>query len=158
MSVHIDPLVRFLWLIANSEANYAGDSRIRPLHFLIALLKLPDDSVIRLLKESKTEDDILQHLKKVGRDICGYLEMDKDRVKILRRRVRKDIHNSTKDRSDIQMLHRSEEARELFHSAQKKAESLNCEKLNSLHLLEALFMDGYVSIDPDGGVTFINKP
>jgi len=155
MDLHIDALIRFVWAIANAEANYAGDSRIRPLHFFIAILKIPDPKLIRTLQDSEG-DEIGDQISKTGRDICGFLEMDADALKKLRREVRHDIFHSSRDRSDIQTLHRSEESRELFHAAAKRVQ-IGGEALTPLHLLEALFSSGTISLDAAGKVFFSKR-
>lgn len=152
MSLQIDTSIRFVWAIANAEANYAGDSRIRPLHFFIAILKIPDPKFIRTLQDSEAEDEFGDQISKTGRDICGFLEMDTEALKKLRRDIRHDIFHSSRDRSDIQSLHRSEESRELFHTAAKQAEKQAVGMLTPLHLLEVLFSSGSISLDATGKV------
>ncbi len=150
MSLCIEKPVRFVWLIANTEAYLAGEERIRPAHFFLALLKVADPRFSRQLAGVEVSGDEQKLLDKNGQDIRRYLEMNPEEVKQLRRSIRKQIRPENKTISGMKFLHRTSESRQLFRVAAKRAVQKGKITLTSPCLLEALFASGMIQLDSLG--------
>jgi hypothetical protein len=154
MSLYIEKPVRFVWLIANTEAYLAGEERIRPLHFFLALLKAADPRLGLQLVESGINQDEQMKLAKDGKDICRYLELTPSEAKTLRRSIRKKIRPQDRSISGMQFLHRTPESRQLFRVAAQRAAAKGETALSSPRLLESLFSTGMIAFDSEGQLVY----
>lgn len=157
MSLYIEKPVRFVWLIANTEAYLAGEKLIRPLHFFLALLKVADPNFGHQLEEVEVSEDEQKQLAKNGRDICRYLETNPEKAKVLRRSIRQQIRPHDKKISGMKFLHRSPESRQLFRIAAQRAVQNGKITLSAPCLLEALFASGLISFDSAGQLVYGEK-
>jgi ATP-dependent Clp protease ATP-binding subunit ClpC len=148
MSLSIDTSSQFVWAMANTEANFAHDDRIRPVHFFLGILKFCDVRFPSQIKNVDLSDEERQFLVELGAQTRHYLEMRPEEVTKLRRSMRSQIRTeSAPPPHELSMLHRSDEARKVFSIAASKAVATNSTRLNALHILEALFESGEVSAD-----------
>lgn len=150
MSLYIEKPVRFVWLLANTEAYLAGEVRIRPIHFFLALLKVADPKFGQQITGAEISEEEQKQLAKNGRDVCRYLEMNPSEAKQLRRSIRKQIRPANKSISGMELLHRAPESRQIFRLAAHRAIQKGKITLTSLSLLEALFASGMISLDSAG--------
>ena len=154
MSLYIEKPVRFVWLIANTEAYLAGEERIRPLHFFLALLKAADPKLGLQLVASDINQDEQMKLAKDGKDICRYLEMTPSDAKRMRRAIRKQIRPTDVSISGMKFLHRTPESRQLFRVAAQRAAARGETVLSSPCLLESLFATGMIALDTEGQLVY----
>lgn len=147
MSVSIDISGQFVWAIANSESNLAGDERIRPVHLLLGVLKVADEKFPVQVKGVNLSEEETKRLAQAGRQVRQFLEMKSEEITTLRRSIRTDIRQGRKPRSDAQLLHRSDEARQVFAGAAERAAKAGTSGVSIVHLLEALFDTGVVNIE-----------
>jgi len=157
MSLYIEKPVRFVWLIANTEAYLAGEKLIRPLHFFLALLKVADPNFGRQLEGVEISENEQKQLAKNGRDICRFLEMNPEKAKVLRRSIRQEIRLHNRKISGMKFLHRSPESRQLFRVAAQCAVQKGKIALSAPCLLEALFASGLIAFDSAGQLVYGEK-
>jgi len=91
MSIAIDVSVQFTWAIANTEAFLAGDSRIRPIHFLLGILKVIDPAFTEQVSGLDLPEEHLVRLKRTAQAARHYLEMSPDDITNFRRRLRRTV-------------------------------------------------------------------
>jgi len=147
MSLHVDTSVQIVWALANTEANLAGDDRIRPVHFFLGVLKLIDPQFQRQLEGVELPEEGRQQVAQHSRGLRQYLEMTCEEVTRLRRSVRRQLREGKSARKDIRMLHRSDDSRDVFQAAAAKVVGAGGTALSVAHLAEALFETGSVSLD-----------
>jgi len=139
MRVNLDLSIQLVWAIANGEANMAGDTRIRPVHFLLGILKTIDPF---FLKQVSSHLDIrpqqLRHLGRLSSEAKRYLEMSSDEVTAFRRCLRRELRKEEAARDQIVMLHRSDESRFLFRDLGQRSAREGLRSVTSVHLLEEL--------------------
>lgn len=146
MSVNVGTSAQLVWAIANTEANLAGDNRIRPIHFFLGVLKLIDPHFLKQLQGVELPADEQIQLGQQSLQARHYLEMSVDKVTQLRRSIRAELRVNKGVRADMRMLHRSNESRTVFQTAAEKAVQSGA-SLSVLHLVASLFETGYVSLD-----------
>ena len=156
MSLHPDTSVQLAWAIANTEANLSGDDRIRPVHFFLAILKLIDPQFIRQLEGVDIPHDDHKRIALQSKQVRQYLEMSADEVTHLRRSIRGQLRSGKDHGTDIRMLHRSDESRNVFRSAAEKVVQAGADQVSILHLAEALFETG--NIDPSAAKKIKGRP
>jgi len=147
MSVRTDVSVQLVWAIANTEANLAGETHIRPVHFFLGILKLIDPHFLRHLDGVAIPEDERRALGELSKQIRHYLEMPVEEATRLRRSLRGDLREGKSDRREIRMLHRAEESRGVFREAVAKVVQAGGNTLSAIQLAEALFDTGCVSLD-----------
>jgi ATP-dependent Clp protease ATP-binding subunit ClpA len=114
VSVSLDTSVQLAWAIANTEANLADDVSIRPVHFLLGVLKLMDPSFASQLDGLDLSEEQRTRLKSLPPRGRQYLEMKPDDITRLRRGIRKKLRQGKQAHSDIRQLHRSSKSRQVF--------------------------------------------
>lgn len=120
----IDTSVKVLWTIANAEAVMAAEETITPVFFWLAALKLLDKHLPSVFKEMRIHSDGVDQLTRAINNIAMYLETSEQQAKLLRRSLRRKLRSNVSQPEkpeDIGMLHRSNEAREVFWVAEKAA-------------------------------------
>lgn len=147
MSVHTDVSVQLVWAIANTEANLAGETRIRPVHFFIGILKLIDPHFLKHLEGVEISEDDRGALVELSKQIRQYLEMRAEDAKRLRRSLRGDLREGKSTSGEIHVLHRTEDSRRVFREAVAKVIQAGGNTLSALQLAQALFDSGCVSLD-----------
>lgn len=147
MSLHVETAVQLVWALANTEANLAGDDRIRPVHFFLGILKVADPQFQRQLEGVELPEEARQQIVQQGKAVRHYLEMSGEEVMRVRRGVRRELREGKSAKKEITMLHRSEEARAVFQFAATKAVEGGCAGLGVGHLAEALFETGNINLD-----------
>lgn len=147
MSLSIDYSVQLVWAIANTEANFACDQNIRPVHFFLAILKFCDSRFPSQIKHIDLTEEARLNIASVGAQIRHYLEMPGDEVTKLRRSLRGTVRGDANAPTELVMLHRSDEARNIFKVAASKAASSDSPHITVLHILEALFETGNIDVE-----------
>lgn len=147
MSVRTDISVQLVWAIANTEANLAGETHILPAHFFLGILKLSDPCFLKQLNGVAIPEDERRALGCLSKQIRHYLEMSVEEATRLRRSLRDNLRAGKSARKEIRMLHRAENSRSVFRQAVAKVIQAGENTLSALHLAEALFDTGCVSLD-----------
>jgi len=147
MSIKADAGVQFAWAIANTEANLAGETRIRPVHFYLGVLKVIDPDFLRQLEGIDLPEGERKELAKIAKQVRQYLELSVQDVTRMRRSLRGDLRNGNSPQTEIHMLHRSDESRAVFQAAAQIANKSGAAKFTALHLVDALFQTGSVSLN-----------
>jgi len=149
MSTGVEIPVQLVWALANTEATIAGDVRIRPQHFFLAILKLADKCLADQLDALDLSQAERVRLLHNARDIRHFLEMKPPEITKLRRSLRQRTRTG-RGKREATMLHRSPEARRVFTVATQNALRARRQGLSVLHILEALFATGSVTLDGIG--------
>lgn len=147
MSVRADISVQLVWAIANTEAQFAGETQIRPMHLFLGILKVIDPKFATHLRDVEMPDEERKNLAEVAKQIRHFLEMSIEEITRLRRSLREQLRKGKPEPAEIRMLHRSEESREGFRIAGGKVVQSGDVSFSALHLAESLFETGYVSLD-----------
>jgi ATP-dependent Clp protease ATP-binding subunit ClpA len=147
MSIHADTSIQLVWAIANLEANLAGAKDIHPMHFFLGILKVIDPFFLTKLQKVDLTEEQKTALKKVSKDVRHYLEMSVAEVTQLRRSLRQGLRAGHSKPSEVQVLHRSAEARKVFEHATGTKGGKGQSVLTALELLKALFDTGQVPLE-----------
>jgi ATP-dependent Clp protease ATP-binding subunit ClpA len=147
MSVRTDISIQLVWAIANTEANLAGETRIRPVHFFLGILKLVDPHFLKQLDGVTIPDEERSGLGELSKQIRHYLEMRVEEITRLRRSLRAGLREGKPGQGEIRMLHRTEDSRGVFHEAVAKVVQAGGTTLSALQLAEALFDSGCVNLE-----------
>lgn len=147
MSLRVDTSAQLVWAIANTEANLAGETRIRPIHFFLGILKVIDPQFLRQLQGVDLPDEDQRKLTQISKQVRQYLEMSVEDVTRLRRSLRRGLRDGEQAQSEIHMLHRSDESRTVFAKAAQKVVESGGQALSVLHLAEALFETGSINLE-----------
>lgn len=147
MSLHADTSTQLTWAIANTEAQFAGENQIRPMHLFLGILKIVDPKFITQLHDVKLPEEERKNLCEIAKQIRHYLEMSVEEITRLRRSLRRQLRKGKSQPGNIHMLHRSEESRDVFRVAGEIVVQAGGQSLSALHLTESLFETGYVSLD-----------
>jgi hypothetical protein len=146
MSLSVDISTQLVWALANTEAQFAGETVIRPLHLFLGILKVVDAKFLTQLHDVDIPDAERKNLAEVAKQIRHYLEMSADEVTRLRRSLRGQLRKGKPEPNEIRMLHRSEESRDVFRVAGGRVVQSGGASVSALHLAESLFETGYVSL------------
>lgn len=147
MSLRADVSTQLVWALANTEAQFAGETEIRPIHLFLGILKIIDAKFIKQLHNVDIPDSERKNLAEIAKQVRHYLEMSSDEITRLRRSLRMQLRKGKPEPGEIRMLHRSEESRDVFRVAGGRATQSGSVSLSALHLVESLFETGYVSLD-----------
>jgi ATP-dependent Clp protease ATP-binding subunit ClpA len=150
VSISIDISIQLVWAVANSEAFLAGDQRIRPVHFLLGILKVIDPAFTKQMAALDIPEEQKQRLIQTGAAARHYLEMSPDDITAFRRRLRKKTRAKAKQPSlqtPRTMLHRSEESRALFASLANRGTDSRNHEITVLSLLEELVRSKAVDLE-----------
>lgn len=147
MSVSLDTSVQLAWAIANTEANLAGDSCIRPVHFLLGILKLMDPAFASQLDGVELSEEQLSHLSSLPSRGRQYLEMKAPDITKLRRGIRKELRRGNKAHTDIRQLHRSRESRQIFSRLAGIALQERHPCIDAMQLMQVIVAAGAVDIE-----------
>lgn len=140
----LSPALRISWALANNEAQIAGDELIRPVHFLLGILKVGDASTVSdVLDDSiSTEDHTL--VMEDARRIRQFLEMTDEQLQKTRKTLRIKVRANGIFRIEDEILHRSRESKAAFQHAAELASNTNEDSLSATHFLRALFDCGFI--------------
>lgn len=147
MSLNADISIQLVWAIANTEANLSGEKRIRPIHFFLGILKVVDPQFLKQLHGVNIPEDEQRCLGKLTKDVRHYLEMTVEEITRLRRSLRTGLRGGKVEKTEIHMLHRSDESRRVFQDAGNKVVLAGGKSLSVIQLAEALFESGAISLD-----------
>ena len=150
MSIAIDISIQFAWAIANTEAFLAADRRIRPVHFLLGILKVIDPAFTKQVSTLRIPPEQQESLARTGTAARHYLEMSPEDITSFRRRLRKKIRAkapSPDHTGPLPVLHRSDESRAVFSSLVRHAAGSRHEEVSVLTLLEELVRTESVDIE-----------
>ncbi len=147
MSLSADTSTQLVWALANTEAQFAGETVIRPMHLFLGILKVVDAKFMTQLHDVDIPDAERKNLAEVAKQIRHYLEMSADEITRLRRSLRGQLRKGKPEPGEIRMLHRSEESRDVFRVAGGRVVQSGGASVSALHLAESLFETGYVSLD-----------
>lgn len=147
MSIHPDASIQLVWAIANIEANLAGAKDIHPMHFFLGILKVIDPPFLTELQKVDLTEEQKTDLKKVSKDVRHYLEMSVAEVTQLRRSLRQGLRAGRSRPIEVQVLHRSADARKVFEHAAGTTGGKGESVLTALELLKALFDTGQVTLE-----------
>lgn len=106
--------------MASDEANSLGSPRIEPVHLLLACLRLADDVVPSWLDEAKLPEEERAAFKEGIEAVRRELGEGLSRVNAARRRIRAGLPQG-KPLAVRALVHRSEQAREVFAGAEAEA-------------------------------------
>jgi ATP-dependent Clp protease ATP-binding subunit ClpA len=141
-TIKIGTSLQLTWAIANGEANLAGYGEIKPVHFLIAILKVVDDSFIKgEIRRLKIPDKVSEKLEKSLDEAGDLLKISSNSAREQRRALRKQIRNQQpgKPPSEIITLHRSAECKIIFQNASERACKSKSASVELTHFIKALF-------------------
>ncbi|MDI6763300.1 MAG: ATP-dependent Clp protease ATP-binding subunit [Thermodesulfobacteriota bacterium] len=130
--------LQFVWAIANIEACLSGSPVIKPVHFLVAILKIIDEAFHQDARDMGLPPHVIEGLGPIitqGRKVIGIPD---DEITSARRGLRKLLHQVNGGRQVNEMLHRSKESRYLFQEAGKQALEEGSEELTLVHLLRQI--------------------
>ena len=147
MSLHTDISTQLVWALANTEAQFAGETLIQPMHLFLGILKVADPKTSTLLLDTKMSEEERKSLSTLANQIRHYLEMSVVEITYLRRSLRAQLRTGKPKPREIHMLHRSDESRDVFRVAGGRVVQSDGAALTALHLTESLFETGYVSLD-----------
>ena len=147
MSLSADISTQLVWALANTEAQFAGETVIRPMHLFLGILKVVDAKFLTQLHDVDIPDSERKNLAEVAKQVRHYLEMSADEITRLRRSLRGQLRKGKPEPAEIRMLHRSEESRDVFRVAGGRVVQSGGVSVSALHLAESLFETGYVSLD-----------
>jgi len=117
MSLSSDTSTQLVWALANTEAQFAGETVIRPMHLFLGILKVVDAKFMTQLHDVDIPDAECKNLAEVAKQIRHYMEMSADEITRLRRSLRGQLRKGKPEPGEIRMLHRSEESRDVFRVA-----------------------------------------
>ena len=150
MSIAIDISIQFTWAIANTEAFLAGDRRIRPVHFLLGILKVIDPAFMKQVGELDVPEEHRQRLAKTGANARHYLEMSPDDITVFRRKLRRKTRAGSprrNQRGPLPVLHRSSESRALFGALASRAAASRQREVSAVTLLEELVRSRTIDLE-----------
>ena len=147
MKLHIDISAQLVWSIANIEASVAGYSNIHPIHFFLGILKFIDPHFYKRLHAFGISDGERDDFERISKQIVQYLEMQHADVVRLRRSIRGKLKSKKRAHIDYRLLHRSEDSRNVFELAKKKAIEAGETAFSAIHLTEALFESECINIE-----------
>jgi hypothetical protein len=133
----LHPSVQLAWALANLEANRSNAPRIEPAHFLLACLRIADDAATQeaeLVGLSPQLREATADLVQPARRLIGLSEKE---LTAARRGLARALHRDGA-LTQVDILHRSEAARDMFVAAARRAVKQNASELTLLHLLSAL--------------------
>jgi len=136
----IDPALQAVWAIASTEACLSGSAEIRPIHFVLAVLKVLDDAFHRDAEQMGFSKEAISQITLATSDGRALLGLPEEKLTSARRRLRKALQANAKP-GELKMLHRSEESRQLFQSAAKRANDGQVQNISLLHFIESLLTD-----------------
>lgn len=150
MSIALDISVQFAWAIANTEAYLARDSRIRPIHFLLGILKVIDPAFPQQVAHLSIPQDHLSRLERTAQAARHYLEMSPEDIITFRRRLRRTVRSKEHAPvvgDSICTLHRSDLSRALFASLAHRTSKNRQSEITALSLLEELVMSEVIDLE-----------
>jgi ATP-dependent Clp protease ATP-binding subunit ClpA len=150
MSISVDISVQFAWAIANMEAFLAGDSRIRPTHFLLGILKVIDPAFTSHVASIEIPQEQQDQLARTATAARHYLEMSQEDITTFRRRLRKKIRAkapSPQHDGPVPVLHRSDESRAVFASLVRHTTGPRQGRISAVTLLEELVGTGAIDLE-----------
>lgn len=150
MSIAIDVSVQFTWAIANTEAFLAGDSRIRPIHFLLGILKVIDPAFTEQVSGLDLPEEHLVRLKRTAQAARHYLEMSPDDITNFRRRLRRTVRakgQASSGHGQIPVLHRSDQSRAIFAALGNRTTQTRQREITALSLLEEFVRSEVVDLE-----------
>ncbi len=114
-----DGLLQIAWLIANAEAKNLGATKILPVHFLLATMKIIDPNFPWQLDKLNVSSEEWATMCREAQDIRHYIEVLPDRVTKKRRTLRvrlaqKQVHPPIKESG---FLHRAKSTKRAFSDA-----------------------------------------
>ena len=114
-----DGLLQIAWLIANAEAKNLGATEIRPVHFLLATMKIIDPKFPEQLDKLNVSSDEWATMCRDAQSIRHYIDVLPDRVTRKRRTLRMRLAKK-QVRPPIQeagFLHRAKSTKRAFSEA-----------------------------------------
>lgn len=135
--IEIHRSVQLAWAIANAEACLSGSLRIEPVHFLLAILKIIDDAFQQEAEELALPPEAIHVIASMGARCRAITGLSDDKITAARRGLHKVLFESGEP-GQMRMLHRSEESRDLFQEAARRAIEAGSDELTLVHLLEAI--------------------
>src|SRR3990170_7231676 len=133
--VHVSAILA--WAIASAESCLAGSSRIEPVHFLIAVLKVIDDAYHAEARDMGFDRASLESVAQVADEARSMLDMPDEDITRLRRSLRRELLGGAEP-TPPRLIHRSEQSRQLFRRAAVRAADLGSDALPIAHLLAEL--------------------
>ncbi len=147
MNLSADISTQLVWALANTEAHFAGETVIRPVHFFLGILKVIDANFLTQLQGVDMSADDRKKLRAVAKQVRHFLEMPASEITRLRRSLRGQLRKGKQAPGEFRMLHRSDESRDVFRVAGERAVQAGGATVSALHLTAALFATGHVSLD-----------
>lgn len=134
---HYSPATILTWELAAAEAKTGNSTQIEPAHLIMALCKLCDTSLEKLLAGTSLKP---QEQDEVRADV-EFLEQKFQQADFnltqFRRRLRATINQPAPDTPLPLQMHRSAASKQVFHQAETLAEAEG-EDVRLIHLLQAL--------------------
>lgn len=150
MSIAIDTSTQLAWAIANTEAFLASDTRIRPIHFLLGILKVVDPRLAEQVRSLGVSERQRKNLAETGTAARHYLEMTPDDIATFRRKLRKTLRaNVSTPNTDapLPVLHRDDRSRAVFVSLAKHASASRQQRITALSLLVEMVRTNAIDLE-----------
>ena len=101
MSLSADTSTQLVWALANTEAQFAGETVIRPMHLFLGILKVVDAKFLTQLHDVDIPDSERKTLAEVAKQVRHYLEMSADEITRLRRSLRGQLRKGKPEPGEI---------------------------------------------------------
>jgi hypothetical protein len=135
--IEIHPSVYLAWNIANIEACLSGNSRIEPIHFLLATLIIIDGVFEEVADTMKLSPETIREVFDIAGECRSVLKMTDEEITNARRTLRRSLREKT-DPTELVTLHRSGESRFIFQRAGRRTIDAGADLLTVVHLLEEI--------------------
>ena len=117
------------------------------MHFFLGILKVIDPAFLKQLENVDLTDEQKKEIRTTATHTRHYLEMSVQEVTRLRRSIRKGIRGDRPKPTEVNVLHRSDDARTVFKAVAVTAASQNKSEVTALDLTKALFDAGQINLE-----------
>ncbi len=151
--MNLHPSILLMWTLANRNACLAGSDRIRPAFFLLACLEIMDDAYQPEASQMGLDDEGYEAIQTSAADCRGMLGLPIEELTKARRTLRRTLLEGGTP-LPAQMLHRSDESRQLFAQAARLGASVGDPALTMTHIFQVLLAD----LPPEAAGLFKDLP